>query len=90
MFRPDRWYVLPQEMMFFVSKAMFFLPEAMGYKKQREAKSSSLLVSINPNLNQDYVDKYTILNTGSQAFARLFYELDANRLIHFDVLMYIR
>ena len=42
---------------------------------------------MNPNLNQDYVDKYTILNTGSKAFARLFYELDANGLIHFDILM---
>ena len=45
---------------------------------------------MNPNLNQDYDDKYTILNTGSQAFARLFYELDANGLIHLDVLMGIR
>jgi len=45
MFRPDRWYVLPQEMMFFVSKAMFFLPEAMGYKKT-ERSQKLLSVSI--------------------------------------------
>lgn len=41
----NRWYVLPQEMMFFVSKAMFFLPEAMGYKKT-ERSQKLLSVSI--------------------------------------------
>ena len=45
------------------------------------------LLSVSPNLNQDYDDKYTKLKTGSQAFTRLFYELDANRFINTDVLM---
>lgn len=34
-----------------------------------------LLLSVSPNLNQDYDDKYSKLKTGSQAFTRLFYEL---------------
>ena len=44
-------------------------------------------LSVNPNLNQDYDDKYTTLKTGSQAFTRLFYELDANGFVNTDVLM---
>lgn len=49
-----------------------------------------LLLSVTLNLNQDYDDKYTKLKTGSQAFTRLFYELNANRFINADVLMRIR
>lgn len=48
-----------------------------------------LLLSVNLNLNQDFDAKYTKLKTGSQAFTRLFYELDANGFIDADVLMRI-
>ena len=68
---------------------MFFLLKGIGYKKTGRSKCFSLLLSVTLNLNQDYDDKYTKLKTGSQAFTRLFYELDANRFINTDVLMRI-
>lgn len=68
---------------------MFLLWKGIGYKKTGRSKCFSLLLSVTPNLNQDYDDKYTKLKTGSQAFTRLFYELDANRFINTDVLMRI-
>ena len=69
---------------------MFPVQKAMGYKKTGRSLCFSLLLCMYPNLNQDYDDKYTILKAQSQAFTPLFYELDANGLVHLDVLMRIR